>query len=223
MTHDTDDDSRRRPQGRRPRFIGPLTRCLTRDRCAACPSPTARYTTGSPTGPAGDTLNWGFAVADDKRDTPRPFDVKTVEYLLRLMSDHDLSEVDLKEGDQRIRLRKGSPFPVGLAATPVVAHAPVPAAPPPAATGSPPSPPAKKFLEIKSELPGTFYTRPAPDKQPFVTVGSKVKPDTTVCYVTAMKVNNEIKAGVSGTIAEVVAVNDTFVDFGAVLFLVDPS
>ena len=50
-------------------------------------------------------------MADEKQDTPRPFDVKTVEYLLRLMTDHELSEVDLKEGDQRIRLRKG---PIGV-------------------------------------------------------------------------------------------------------------
>ena len=53
-------------------------------------------------------------MADDSRDTPRPFDVRTVEYLLRLMTEHDLAEVDLKEGDQRIRLRKGSAIPAGF-------------------------------------------------------------------------------------------------------------
>ncbi|MBX9579606.1 MAG: acetyl-CoA carboxylase, biotin carboxyl carrier protein, partial [Gemmataceae bacterium] len=86
-----------------------------------------------------------------------------------------------------------------------------------------PAAPAKKLLEIKSELVGTFYARPAPDKPEFVKVGSRVTPDTTVCLVIAMKVNNEIKAGVSGTIAEVVARNEDFVDFDAVLFRVDPS
>jgi acetyl-CoA carboxylase biotin carboxyl carrier protein len=161
-------------------------------------------------------------VADEKQDTPRPFDVKTVEYLLRLMSDHELSEVDLKEGDQRIRLRKGS-----LAAP--VAYSPPPVAPPssvpaPPSTPSAPAPPAKSnLLEIKSELPGTFYARPAPDKPEFVKVGSKVTPDTVVCFVSAMKVNTPIQAGVTGTVAEIVAKNDEFVDYGAVLFRVTPG
>ncbi len=166
-------------------------------------------------------------MADDKRDAPRPFDVKTVEYLLRLMSDHELSEIDLKEGDQRIRLRKGGDAPVVVAAP--VAHAPqhhaaaaAPAAspPPPAASAAPAG---KKLLEIKSELIGTFYTKPAPDKPEFVKVGTRVTPDTTVCIVMAMKVNNEIKAGVSGTVTEVVAKNEDFVDFNSVLFRVDPG
>lgn len=155
-------------------------------------------------------------MADDKRDAPRPFDVKTVEYLLRLMSDHELSEVDLKEGELRIRLRKG---PLG---TPV-AYASAPAPAPQASSAPASAPAASKLLEIKSELPGTFYTRPAPDKPEFVKVGSKVMPDTVVCYVSAMKLNNEVKAGVSGTIAEVVAKNDEFVDYGTVLFRVDPG
>ena len=165
-------------------------------------------------------------MADDKRDAPRPFDVKTVEYLLRLMSDHELSEIDLKEGDQRIRLRKGGDAPLMVAAPAPVAHS-HPPTPPAHAAGSPVSPPpapaGKKLLEIKSELIGTFYTRPAPDKPEFVKVGSRVTPDTTVCIVMAMKVNNEIKAGVSGTVAEVVAKNEDFVDFNSVLFRVDPS
>ena len=164
----------------------------------------------------------------DKPDKPRPFDVSTVEHLLKLMSVHDLAEVDLIEGDERIRLRKGSAFarpaapaPVYPAAPPPGAHAP--GSPPPSAPPPPAGPPAKKLLEIKSELVGAFYTRPAPDKPEFVRVGSKVAPDTTVCLVIAMKVNNEIKAGVSGTIAEVVARNEDFVDFDTVLFRVEPA
>jgi acetyl-CoA carboxylase biotin carboxyl carrier protein len=169
-------------------------------------------------------------VADDKRDAPRPFDVRTVEYLLKLMTEHDLAEVDLKEGDQRIRLRKGTAIPAGFLPTPapyphtVPAHSgsnSAPAAQPAESTSPPPA--AKKYLEIKSELVGTFYTRPAPDKPEYVRVGSKVKPDTTVCVVVAMKVNNEIKAGCSGTIVEVVAKNEDFVDYGTVLFRVDPG
>ena len=165
-------------------------------------------------------------MADDKRDAPRPFDVKTVEFLLKMMSEHELSEIDLKEGDQRIRLRKGGDAPVVVAAQPVHAAPQAQAAAPTAhaaGSGASPAPAGKKLLEVKSELIGTFYTRPAPDKPEFVKVGTRVTPDTTVCIVMAMKVNNEIKAGVSGTVTEVVAKNEDFVDFNSVLFRVDPA
>ncbi|HEX4614126.1 MAG TPA: biotin/lipoyl-containing protein [Urbifossiella sp.] len=164
-------------------------------------------------------------MADEKRDTPRPFDVKTVEYLLRLMSDHELSEIALQEGDQRIRLRKGGGLPTVIAAPAPVAAPQYHAAPaaPAAPAGLPPAPAGKKLLDIRTELLGTFYARPAPDKPEFVKVGSRVTPDTTVCVVMAMKVNNEIKAGVSGTVTEVVAKNEDFVDFNSVLFRVDPG
>ena len=163
-------------------------------------------------------------MPDEKQDTPRPFDVKTVEYLLRLMSEHELSEIDLKEADQRIRLLKGSTFPTPF---PPVHVAPAPTTPPLAtavhSVSNPPSTLAPKYLEIKSELLGTFYLRPAADKPEFVKVGSRVTPDTIVCIVMAMKVTNEIKAKVTGTIVEVVAKNEDFVDFNTVLFRVDPA
>ena len=169
-------------------------------------------------------------MADEKQDTPRPFDVRTVEYLLKLMTEHDLAEVDLKEGDQRIRLRKGAAIPAAFlpAPTPYTHVAAAPAVPsivtppPTAASAQPPSTtPAKKYHEIKSEVVGTFYAKPLPEKPEFVKVGSKVTPDTTVCIIMAMKVNNEIKAGCTGTIVEVVAKNDEFVDYDTVLFRVD--
>jgi acetyl-CoA carboxylase biotin carboxyl carrier protein len=163
-------------------------------------------------------------VADEKRDTPRPFDVKTVEYLLGLMTKHELSEVDLQEGEQRIRLRKGFAPPANFAAPPV-AHpmAAAPAAPPPAVPAPPPAAPAKKLLEIKSPMVGTFYAKPAPDKPDFATVGTRVKPDTVVCKIEAMKIFNDHLAECSGTIAEVCVKNGDFVEFGTVLFRVDPS
>lgn len=170
-------------------------------------------------------------MSDEKRDTPRPFDVRTVEYLLKLMTEHDLAEVDLKEGDQRIRLRKGAAIPTAFLPAPTAyAHAaPAHSAvttntlPPPHPTSTPttPAPAAKKYHEIKSEVVGTFYSRPHPDKPEFVKVGSRVTPDTTVAIVMAMKVNNEIKAECTGTIVEVVAKNDEFVEHNAVLFRVD--
>ena len=162
-------------------------------------------------------------MADDKRDAPRPFDVRTVEYLLKLMSEHDLAEVDLKEGDQRIRLRKGS-------SAPVLYHAPTPvphAAPgPPGANPAPaPPPPApdRNLIGIKSPMVGTFYSKPDPKKPDFVAVGSKVTPKTVVCTIEAMKLYNEVHAECSGTVAEVCVKSGDPVEFETVLFRVDPS
>lgn len=172
-------------------------------------------------------------MADDNRDSPRPFDVRTVEYLLKLMTEHDLAEVDLKEGDQRIRLRKGASIPAGFlpapAAYPSAAVAnPAPNAAAPAAGNTPATPPlpaapARNLLEIKSPMVGTFYSRPKPDKPDFVTVGAAVTPNTVVCLIEAMKLYNDIKADVSGKIAEVCVNNGDFVEYNQVLFRVEPS
>ena len=169
----------------------------------------------------------GFAVADEKRDSPRPFDVRTVEYLIKLMTEHDLSEVELREGDQRIRVRKGMNPPALAHAAPAPNSVPTPGhAPAPAVqtqTAAPPAPPTRNLLEIKSPMVGTFYSKPKPDKPDFVSVGTAVKTDTVVCLIEAMKLYNDIKAEVSGRIAEVCVNNGDFVEFNQVLFRVEPS
>ena len=165
-----------------------------------------------------------MADAKPPTKTPGPFDVATVRELVELMDKYDLGEVDLNDGDQRIRLRKSrlmaAPVVAAPPPVPVIAHAP-------AATGAPagaaPAAPGKKLLEIKSELVGTFYAKPDPRQEDYVKVGSRVTPDTVVCQVEAMKIFNQITAKCSGTIAEVCAQNGQFVDFDQVLFRVDPS
>ena len=168
-------------------------------------------------------------MADNKQpQPPGPFDVRTVRELVELMDKFDLSEVDLNDGGQRIRLRRGGRL---VATTPALlttsALPPVAALPStnsqPASTPPPTAPPARKLLEIKSELVGTFYAKPAPDKEDYVKVGSRVSPDTVVCKVEAMKIFNDITAKVNGTIAEVCVQNGGFVEFDQVLFRVEPS
>ena len=166
-------------------------------------------------------------VADDKRDAPRPFDVRTVEYLLKLMTEHDLAEIDLKEADQRIRLRKGAapiayvPAPVAYAPAPV-AHAPGSPSPGAPSPGAAPAP-SKNYIEIKSPMVGTFYSKPKPDKPDYVAKGAKVTPKTVVCQIEAMKLFNEIAAECAGTVVEVCVQNGDGVEFNQVLFRVDPS
>ena len=128
------------------------------------------------------------------------FDVKKVRRLVELMKEHDLAEIDLRQGEQRIRIRRGAkPYsaPAGKSLAPSApAHAPrrrrhsCPAAVPPAEDVD--------LQVIKSPMVGTFYTAANPESPPFVKVGDHVGPETIVCIIEAMKVFNEIPAEVSG-------------------------
>ncbi len=167
----------------------------------------------------------GTTVADveGSKSSPRPFDVQTIRFLVRLMSHHNLNEIDLSEGEQRIRLRRGLPGRVGILPAAAEALAPTPSpAPPPEATESAPAP-TRPLLEIKSPLVGTFYARPKPEADPYVQVGSRVNSDTVVCLIEAMKIYNDIKAECSGVIVEILVDNAEPVEYGTVLFRVDPG
>jgi acetyl-CoA carboxylase biotin carboxyl carrier protein len=139
------------------------------------------------------------------------------------MSRHDLSEIDLREGDLRIRLRRGSRNGVAPAAIPT--STPVaPPAPPAVEVGPPPvEKPSKQLIPIKSPTPGTFYSAPSPDAEAFVRVGSRVTPTTVVCVIEAMKIFNEIQAECTGVIAEILVDNQQPVEYGQALFMVDPN
>ncbi len=163
------------------------------------------------------------AVTPEKNSSPRPFDVKTVEYLISLMGQHELSEITLIEDKQKIRLRKGGGAVAYVA--PPTAHPPAAAPAPPATPAAPADPPkpAKTLHDIKSPMVGTFYAKPSPDKPDYVSVGSKVTPATVVCKLEAMKIFNDLTADISGTIAEVCVKNAQPVDYNTVLFRVELS
>ena len=160
---------------------------------------------------------------EPKKDKPHPFDVQTVEYLIALMAKHDLTEISLSDDGQRIRLRKGNPAPAYAPPPPVPqSYAPAGPAPTAAATAAP-AVSAKKLHDIKSVMVGAFYSKPKPDKDDYVKVGQTLKPDTTICMIEAMKIFNEVKAECAGTVAEVCVKNGDTVDFGTVLFRVEPA
>jgi acetyl-CoA carboxylase biotin carboxyl carrier protein len=159
------------------------------------------------------------------------YDIGRIRQLVRLMRDNDLSEVDISWEGSRVKLKRGSEnglvyAPQAMPVSMPVAHAaaPAPAATVPAASGAVPAAPAKpasNLTPINSPIVGTFYSSPNPDADPFVKVGSKVSPDTVVCIIEAMKVFNEIQAGVSGTIAEILVASGSAVEYGQVLFRVE--
>jgi acetyl-CoA carboxylase biotin carboxyl carrier protein len=160
------------------------------------------------------------AAPDDADQPPRPFDVRIIKTLVGLMNQHDLSEIDLHEGEHRIRLRRGTQQQI----VPTVSGPPA-AAPQAASTAAMPAaaPAAKAGAAIKSPTPGTFYASPSPGAAPFVSVGSRITPETVVCIIEAMKILNEIPAECSGVITKILADNQQPVEYGQVLFEVDPN
>ena len=163
----------------------------------------------------------------DGKSAGVPLDLERLRELIALMEKHDLSEVDLQNGEQRCRLRRG-PQNVSVMAAPQ-GYLPQPAAPAaapaPLAAAAPATPAAPVndgSIVIKSPTVGTFYLSPSPDDPPFVKVGSTVKSDTVVCLIEAMKVYNQITADVVGTVVEVLVNNADAVEFGQPLFRVKP-
>lgn len=144
------------------------------------------------------------------------FNVERIRDLIDLMEERGLSELDLQQSDQKVRMVRGGVGPVAPVA-PVAAPAPAPAA----EASAPANVDGPHIKVITAPMVGTFYGRPNPNAENFVKVGSKVSPDTVICIVEAMKVFNEIPAEVSGTVVEVLASNEDAVDFGRPLFKVD--
>jgi acetyl-CoA carboxylase biotin carboxyl carrier protein len=153
------------------------------------------------------------------------FEIERIRRLVELMKEHDLSEVDLRQSRQRIRICRGPKEPPR-------GYAPPPPPPPPTAPfPPPPSAPAAKspaaesphITLIKSPMVGTFYSRPNPKAESYVKVGDRVDTTTVVCIIEAMKVFNEIPAEVRGTIAAVLCEDGEAVEFDKPLFKVDTS
>jgi acetyl-CoA carboxylase biotin carboxyl carrier protein len=156
-----------------------------------------------------------------------PMNVGFLQQLVDLMASNDLNTVDLRESGKRIILKRGVTPGVNTAAA-AVAHSPPAAHGASAPVSSSPSAAAvdedSGLVPIKSPMVGTFYAAASPDAKPFVSVGSQVvKDETDVCIIEAMKVFNNIKAEITGTITKVLVTNGQTVEFGTVLFLVRPN
>jgi len=153
-----------------------------------------------------------------------------VLHILKLIDESNFDYFQLEVGELKITVSKGEPIPLGntaqpvaMSAAPAAAPAPKPA-PAPAATAAAPKAaviPAG-HLAITAPLLGTFYVAPEPGAPPFVQVGQQVTEDTTCGLIEVMKVFNSVRAGVKGTVVEVVAANGGFVEFGQPLIIVKP-
>ena len=153
------------------------------------------------------------------------FDLDKIRRLVELMKEHDLSEVDLRQGETRVQLRRGASQPAVELGAPLAAgqtrSAASSAAVEAADSGDEPSGDDRHVEIVTSPMVGTFYLSSDPDSAPYVKVGDHVGPETTVCIIEAMKVFNQIPAGVSGKLVAVLAESGEPVEFGQPLFKVD--
>lgn len=147
--------------------------------------------------------------------------IKKIEEIIRLMEKHDLTEVTIEEDGKKVHLRKGSGGHIiekTFAMPPSLATRPSSAGGEQAAKTK-----EENAVEIKAPMVGTFYASPSPDAKPFVAVDSAVKEGDVLCIIEAMKLMNEIKSEIKGKIIDVLIKNGDPVEFGQVLFLVEPT
>jgi len=160
-------------------------------------------------------------------------DLSYIKKIIKLVEHSDVDEIEIEEEGKKIRVAKnraqsgGGPqfyqlpqFPAGYPQVPQGNQGPAAAPAPPAEEKAKPE---KKYHEIKSPIVGTFYRAPSPDAEPYVEVGQTVKPGDVLCIVEAMKLMNEIESDVAGKVVKVVVENAKPVEYGQVLFLIDPS
>ncbi len=154
-------------------------------------------------------------------------DLRKLKTLIDLVSDSNVSELEITEAEGKVRIVKSGPAPVAYA-TQMVAPAPAPVAAAPVASAAPAQAAAAPVAEVapaghqvKSPMVGTFYRSSSPGAKAFAEIGQQVKEGDTICIIEAMKILNEIEADKSGTITQILAENGQAVEYGAPLFVIE--
>lgn len=153
-------------------------------------------------------------------------DLDFLERLIQAIDQSSIDSIEIERGGTRVHIGKTPPqtiAPAGAMSMPVqmAPQAAPAAAAPVAAPVEEPAP--SNLIDVPSPMVGTFYRAPAPDAPAYVDVGSKVGEGATLCIIEAMKLMNELEAELSGTIAEICVDNAEPVEYGQVLFRIDPS
>ena len=157
-------------------------------------------------------------------------DLRKLKSLIDLVAESGISELEITEGDDKVRIVKGAP-PAPMVAAPVMQMAAAPVAPlmpaatapvqAPAPAAPAPAPAAPTGHIVKSPMVGTFYRSAQPGSEPFVQPGTAVKEGDTLCIIEAMKLLNEIEADKAGTIKAVLVENGQPVEYGQPLFVIE--
>jgi acetyl-CoA carboxylase biotin carboxyl carrier protein len=152
-------------------------------------------------------------------------DIRKVKKLIELLEESGIAEIEITEGEESVRISRN---PAGAAVQYAVAVPPAAAAPAAAATAAPrpaaDAPAAEEDIpghKVVSPMVGTYYESPAPGSEPFVKVGSEVKPGDTLCIIEAMKMMNQIEADKAGRVAAIKVANGEPVEYGQTLFIIE--
>lgn len=148
-------------------------------------------------------------------------DLRKLKTLIDLVSDSNVSELEITEAEGTVRIVKSAPAPVAMVtqmAAPVAVAAPVATAP---VVAAPAVEAAPVGHTVKSPMVGTFYRSSSPGAKSFAEVGQQVKEGDTICIIEAMKILNEIEADKSGTIIQILAVDGQAVEYGAPLMIIE--
>ncbi len=153
-------------------------------------------------------------------------DLRKLKTLIDLVSESNVSELEITEAEGTVRIVKSAPAPVAMvtqmaAPAPIAVAAPVAAPAPAAAAPAPAAEAAPTGHTVKSPMVGTFYRASSPGAKAFAEVGQQVKEGDTICIIEAMKILNEIEADKSGTITKILAENGQAVEYGAPLFIIE--
>ena len=151
-------------------------------------------------------------------------DLRKLKTLIDLVSESNVSELEITEAEGKVRIVKSAPVAAATAAPGVPLAAPVPQVATPLAAAVTPvvqAEPEVKGHIVKSPMVGTFYRASSPGAKAFVEVGQQVKEGEAICIVEAMKILNEIEADQSGTIVQILAENGQAVEYGQPLFVIE--
>ena len=154
-------------------------------------------------------------------------DLRKLKTLIDLVSESNISELEITEADGKVRIVKSEPQPLPSVAAPLLVAAPLAPATtaPQAAAAVEAVQPAAEAVDtghtVKSPMVGTFYRAASPGGKPLVEVGSPIKSGEPLCIIEAMKIMNEIEADETGTIAKILCENGQAVEFGQPLFVID--
>jgi acetyl-CoA carboxylase biotin carboxyl carrier protein len=157
-------------------------------------------------------------------------DIRKVKKLIELLEESGVSEIEIKEGEESVRISRHPTGVVHAFAAPPAYAAPAPATPAgapagtaggPAAAVAPAAPAHSPDSIVTAPMVGTFYAAPAPGAKPFVEIGSEVKPGDVLCIIEAMKMMNQIESDKAGRVVSVLAKNGDPVEFGQTLFIIE--
>ena len=151
-------------------------------------------------------------------------DIRKVKKLIELLEESGIAEIEIKEGEESVRISRGV-----VRNEPVVQPLQAAPPPPPVSSADVSEPPPSNAIplanasgqEVKAPMVGTFYSAPSPDSEPFVKVGQTIRAGDTLCIIEAMKIMNPIESDRAGTITAILVDNGQPVEFEQPLFLVD--